>query len=428
MFMKSKTLKTILNSSFIQSAGIYTITNGINSAIPFLLMPVLTRYLSPVDYGITTMFGVLLSFISPFTGLSVSGAIQRQYYHRDQIDLPRYVANCLLLMCISSTLVFLLFMFFSNQISKLSSVPQQWLWVVIIVSIGQIINQITLVFWQVQIKPLAYGSFQVGQTIINAVASVLLVVFWGKAWQGRIEAQVIAVVLFAFIALFILFKDKWLNFSIDFSYIKNALNFGLPLIPHTLGSAIVVLTDRFFITKMVGLDATGIYTVGYQIGIIIGLLHNSFAQAYVPRLFEGLKRNNSNEKKNIVKFTYIYCLTLILLALGWSLIAPIFLKIFVGKKFWGSSIFILWIALGCAFDGMYQTVVNYFFFTAKTNYLAFITAGCACSNIALNYIFIKINGPIGAAQATALTYLLTFICTWILSNKIYPMPWFNYRN
>lgn len=58
-------IKRLIHSSLFRSAGIYTITQMINSAIPFLLMPVLTRYLTPTDYGIVAMFGVLLSFVAP---------------------------------------------------------------------------------------------------------------------------------------------------------------------------------------------------------------------------------------------------------------------------------------------------------------------------------------------------------------------------
>ncbi|NLE26818.1 MAG: oligosaccharide flippase family protein, partial [Clostridiaceae bacterium] len=98
-------IKRIINSSLFQSAGIYTITSGINAAIPFLLMPILTRYLTPLDYGTVAMFGVLLSFVAPFTGLSINGAIARQYYASNEVDMPRYVSNCLMILLTSTMLV-----------------------------------------------------------------------------------------------------------------------------------------------------------------------------------------------------------------------------------------------------------------------------------------------------------------------------------
>ena len=42
----------------------------------------------------------------------------------------------------------------------------------------------------------------------------------------------------------------------------------------------------------------------------------------------------------------------------------------------------------------------------------------------LNYFLIKANGVIGAAQATTITFFVSFVLTWILSAKVYKMPWF----
>jgi O-antigen/teichoic acid export membrane protein len=419
-------LRKFLKSKLLKSAGIYTITSGINSAIPFLLMPILTRYMSPDDYGIVSMFGVLVAFVAPFTGLSIHGAIQRQYYEKDSIDLPKYVGNCILILLLSSTIVALIFYLFAEPISRVSSFPKQWLWIVIVVSIGQFLSQIVLTLWQVQLKAIKYGFFLILQTSLNAGLSVLLVVCVGMAWQGRIEAQAIAFIIFGFIAFWILKNNKLLKFTIEWKYIRNALNFGVPLIPHALGGVIITITDRLFITNMIGLDATGLYTVGYQVGMIIGLLENAFNQAYVPWLFERLKLNNEVVKAKIVKITYIYFLIIISLALGLGLISTWFLDFFVGKRFVGSSEFVIWIALGYVFNGMYKMVVGYIFYMEKTHILSWITFICAGINVVLNYFFIKINGAVGAAQASTLTFFLSFILTWVLSYRVYKMPWFSF--
>ena len=418
----------ILRSSLMQTAGIYTVTTIINTAIPFLLMPILTRYMSPSDYGIVAMFSVLVSFVFPFTGLSIHGAVQRQYYEREHVHLPTYITNCLLILLASSALTSIIFFVLSEPISKLSSFPESWMWTVIIVSIAGFINSIVLVLWQVNIKPYAIGKYQIAQTILNIGLSLWFVVGLDMAWRGRIEAQLFTAVIFAFIGLVILKKDGWLKFGFNKQYIRNALCFGVPLVPHALGQVIMTMTDRFFITNMVGLNATGLYSVGYSFGMIIGFIEGSFNQAYVPWLFERLKRNDDNVKRNIVKATYAYFLFIILLALSLSLIAPWFLNFFVGKRFVGAQIFVSWIAFGYAFSGMYKMVANYIFFAEKTHILAWVTLFCGAMNVVFNYVFIKWNGPVGAAQAACLTFFTTFVLTWVLSAMVYDMPWLLRKN
>jgi O-antigen/teichoic acid export membrane protein len=416
-------IKRLIHSSLFRSAGIYTITQMINSAIPFLLMPVLTRYLTPTDYGIVAMFGVLLSFVAPFTGLSINGAIARQYYERDETDMSRYISNCLLILLSSTIIVGITFYFLAEPISKVASFPMQWMWAVIIVSAAQFINRINLTLWQVQVRPVSYGIYQISQTVLNLGFSLWFVVGLGMDWQGRIQAQVIAFVSFAIFGLFLLYRNGWIKFKVDREYIKSALNFGVPLIPHSLGIVMMTMTDRIFITNMVGVNATGLYTVGYQIAMPISLLYTAFNRAYVPWLFEKLTYSGQRIKNKIVKLTYLYFVIILILSLGLAVIAPWLLSFFVGKDFASASSFVLWLAIGNAFTGMYLMVTNYIFYAKKTAILAWITFFTAITSIVLNYILISRNGAIGAAQAMTLTCFIRFMSTWVFSSRAYAMPW-----
>jgi O-antigen/teichoic acid export membrane protein len=421
-----KLLKLLQKSILLKSSAVYTLTNIINAAIPFLMMPILTRELSPVDYGIVSMFQVLIGIVAPFTGLSINGAINRKYYDRDKIDFPKYVANSFLLLLSSTLIVAIIFVLFSDGIASVSSFPKGWLWAVLLVSFCNFITTIALLHWQVQVKPLFFGIYQISNTLLNISLSLWFVVGLDFNWQGRIQGQVITAVVFAVIGFIILNKDGWIKWGINREYMKNGLQFGIPLIPHTLGAFVITLSDRFFLTNMAGVAEVGLYTVGYQFGNIIGLIQDSFNKAWVPWLFAQLKKGNENNKKRIVKITYIYFGAIILLALLLSLMAPWFLNFFVGEEFKEAGKYVFWIAIGYAFNGMYKLVGNYIFYAEKTKYLAWITFLTAILNIIFTYLLIKLNGPVGAAQATALAFFISFVLTWILSSKVYKMPWLSF--
>ena len=416
-------IKAALSSALCKSAGVYTLSRIINAAIPFLMMPVLTRYLTPTDYGIVAMFGVLVGIVSPFVGLSLHGAVSVKYFDKTELNLPKYIGNCFFILLASTVLVSVVMWLFSGPIGKLSAFPQEWLWSVILVAATQFISLILLTLWQVENKPFLYGLFQNLQTFLNIGLTIFLVVGLGKNWQGRIEAQTVTLTMFAAAAAFLLYRNNWINFTYDKSCVDNALKFGLPLIPHALGGLLIMQTDRIFLTNMVGVATAGIYAVGYQFGSIIELLATSFNQAYAPWLYRQLSDNDSRVKVRIVKLTYAYFVLILLLAGILSLLVPWFLTFFVGKDFVGARQYIFWITLGFAFNGMYYMVANYIFFAGKTAILAWVTLSSAIINIAFNYCFIKLNGPVGAAQASTLTFFFSFIMTWVLSARVYKMPW-----
>ncbi|SNB45050.1 lipopolysaccharide biosynthesis protein [Geobacter sp. DSM 9736] len=416
-------IKSVLSSELCKSASIYTLSRIINAAIPFLIMPVLTRYLTPTDYGIVAMFGILVGIVSPFVGLSLHGAVSVKYFDNTELNLPKYIGNCVFVLLASTVLVSGVMWLFSEPIAKLSSFPTEWLWAVVLVAFAQFISLIALTIWQVENKPARFGAFQNLQVLVNVGLSVFFVVVMGRGWQGRLEGQIVTLVFFAAIALVLLRKNGWLKYDFDRGAIRHALAFGVPLIPHALGVLLIMQTDRIFLTNMAGIATAGIYSVAYQFGSIIDLGASSFNQAYAPWLYRQLPEINDEGKRRIVRMTYAYFVFVFFAAILLSTVVPFFLSFYVGKDFIGAQAYIFWICLGFSFSAMYYMVTNYIFFAGKTGILAWVTFISAMLNIGFNYLFIKLNGPVGAAQASALTFSISFVLTWILSAKVYPMPW-----
>lgn len=415
--------KQIYGSTLIRSSSIYTVSSILNAAIPFLVMPVLTRYLSPAEYGLTATFQVLVGFIAPFTGLSIHGAIARKYYDKDAVDMPKYIANCLVILLISSLVVSAVFWVFVNLIVSMTFFPREWLWAVVIVSVGQFISLVTLTVWQVQRMPLQYGSFKMALTLLNIGISLWLIVYIRMNWQGSVWAQVLVGIISIISGLGILWKNGWIKLELDYLHITSALKFGIPLIPHALGGWIMVATDRIFINKMVGIADTGIYTVGFQIAMIVGLIETSFNTAWVPWLYEKLKQDSPDTNLKIVKFTYLYVFSIFIFAFALTLIAPSFVSFFVGNDFKRANEFIFWLAMARAMEAMYFMTCNYIFYSSRTSFIAFATFIASIIHILAMYLLIKINGTIGAAQATFISSFISVVLTWWFASRLHKMPW-----
>jgi len=419
----SLNFSNIFKHKLFKNSFVYTSSNVIRNAIPFFLLPVLTRYLTPTDYGIVATFEVLFAIAVVIVNLNMHGAVAVNYFEIGKQELAVYIGNVVLILFISFVLTFSIVYILKTPFSDLIELPESWLPIIVVIALSQSVLTITLTLWQVEQKPLPYGIFQISQTVLNVTLSLILVIALNWRWQGRLLGIIIASIIFGFVGLFILYRRKYVKFSFNKVYIKDALLFGIPLIPHALGGWIMTSIDRVFINSMVNVAATGIYTVGYQVGMIISLIATSFNQAWSPFLFEKLKENNNVSKKQIVKFTYLYNIGIIVLALALSLVAPWFLEFFVSETFHGAYKYVFWIALGYAANGMYFMVANYIFYTKHTYSLAWITFLSAVINAILNYFLIKANGAIGAAQATTVSFFVQFILTWALSARVYSMPW-----
>lgn len=414
-------LNRLAKSSLFKASGIYTLTSVVNGAIPFLLLPILTRFLSPSEYGLVSMFSLLVSISGDLFGLSVHGALNREYFNKE-IDFRKYVFNCLAILSFSTAVVTSLIFLFRNLISEYSQFPSGWLWAVVGVSFFQFGILALLSVYQAQMKAKNYSSIQLSQTILNVALSILFVVGFSFGWRGRIAAQLCAFAAVGSFSYYVLLR-KWSDFRFDFSYIKRALKFGVPLIPHNIGSMLIVMTDRFIITNQLGLATTGVYTAGLQIGMIIELFASSFNKAYAPWLIQKLNENDKSVKVKIVRLTYLYFFGFACFSILAGLAAPFMVKILLGKEFSGSAAVIFWIALGGAFKGMYYMVTNYIFYAYKTHLLAWITLFSGLVNVPLTILLVKHNGISGAGQSYAICVFITFILTWILAARVHAMPW-----
>ncbi len=402
---------------------IYVISKVLKNALPFLLLPVLTRYLSPSDYGLVATFDVVLGVAFVFVGLSLRGAVSINYFQLEKKEFRDYVGNVLLIEVVGFVILFAIGLLVNSVLADLISFPENWILIILFVALCRAIIQIALSLWQVRQQAISYGSFQIFQMALSICITLFLIIGIGKKWEGWFIGVSTSAFICAVISLLIMYRKNEFSLSINKRYIKDALIFGVPLIPHAFSGLIKTGIDRFFLNSMIGTNATGIYVVGYQVGMIIGVLATAFNQAWSPYLFKKLKENSFKEKVKIVKITYAYFAIILALSLILSLFAPFALKYLIGDSFQESTDYVIWIAFGYAGEGMYYMVVNYLFFVKKTYILAIISCITAIINTVLNYYFIIAYGPIGAAQATTISFFIGFLLTWALSAKIYKMPW-----
>ncbi len=421
----AKLYNTVFKSSLGRTSVIYMVANILEQAVPFLLLPVLTKYLSREDYGYLSVFVIYVAILKPMVGLNTETAIHRRFYERKKYDYPAYLSSNFFLSLIIIGILAVGFFFFKNPISHAIELPSNWLMALLVVSGAYFIFDVIKFVWQAQTKALQYGGAQVFSTIMNVSLTLFFIVYLGYDWTGRIYSLIITSLLLFIISIVILAKAGYLKFSFRKDYIKNALTYSLPLVPHTLSAMMISATDKVFIIKMLGAETAGLYEVGYKVGLIIYFLAVSFNRAWTPWLYTRLENPDNAMRKKIVKLCYGFFFALILIASVLSLIAKPFLNFYVDPEFIESSKFVAWIAFGYAFRGMYFVVTNFLTFAEKTKRLSTITFFALALNIVLNYTFIKMYGAVGAAQATVITFLFQFVVTWYYSNKIIKMPWFS---
>lgn len=413
--MRTKSLKN--------SMLVFTASNFINASIPFLLLPILTNLLAKDEYGILSLFQVTISLILPFVTIQFHAAIRVNYFKIDKDEIPSYISSALLIPLLSTPILILIFYLVGDLIFVKFNLQGNWMILIPIFSLLQVIPSVLLILFQVKEKAFEYGCFIIFQTSFNLILSIIFVHKLQFGWEGRLYGIFITYLLFSIIGIIIIYKMQYLINKIQKKNIMNILGFGIPLIPHAVGGIVIPACSRYMLANMKGLNEVGLYTVGFQVANIMAISVFSINQAFSPYIYKKLKLDSEPIKKILVKQTYLICLLMILLFLALNLVSPIIFKYFIAPEYHLSIKYVFWLGLGFLFQGFYFMAVNYIFFVKKTYILGITTFSNALLNILLTYIFINLYGTIGAAYAFALSFIIFFITSWFLSNKVFPMPW-----
>ncbi|WP_339799002.1 oligosaccharide flippase family protein [uncultured Marinobacter sp.] len=422
-------LKKLKGNSFLAGSAVYLISNILNAAIPFALLPVLTRYLSPEEYGEVAMFHVFFGALTAFIGLSMQGAAGRKFYDGDlgENELKEFIGSCLQILLVTSALTMLVLIGISGYLSEWLALDKKWILLAVLVTASTVVFQIRLSQWQVRKKAKQYGVMQVSKSLAELVLSLALVVLFLKGSEGRISAQIWTAILFAGIAFWFLRRDDLVRILLwRPKYIREALSFGVPLIPHVGGAFLLASVDRFVINAELGLAQAGIYMVAVQLSTALLLIFDAINKAYVPWLFERLKKDDECEKRRIVIYTYCWFALLLLGAVVAFLIAPWIVLAVAGEPYASAGDVIGWLILGQVFGGMYLMVTNYIFFSKRTGLLSVVSIFSGLINVALLIFLVARFGLQGAAYAFCTSMAIRFLLTWFVAQKRHAMPWFEF--
>lgn len=403
--------------------SIYFGTSLVNRALPFFLLPVLTRYLSTAEYGVLGIYQVVIAFSMPLAGMQMHNNITRHFFRISQDDMARLVFNLLLVLLTTCTVLLILVTGYVLVGGELFSIPERWIFVLPLLAFMNMANEFHLTILRNQRRALTYGLYEIVRTVLNLSTTLILVVAFLWGWEGAATGILVASLCLGSSGVLRLWKDGFLRPEVDTARLREIWTVSLPLVPHAIGAAVITLSDRLFIERMVDTGAVGVYVVGYQFGMVMTLFVTAFNRSWSPWLYEQLADASMAAKRRIVKGTYGYAVAIYVLAAGVTLVAHVLIPVMTTSDFHGATRFVGWVATGYAFHGLYTMVFPYLVHVGRTAPLGVITFAVAGVNLVANYWLIRANGSVGAAQATVLSYLLMFLAVWWYAKRIYPMPW-----
>lgn len=416
-FIKSRALQLFKNSL------IYLLSGVAGKAVPFLLLPVLTRYLTPSEFGLVAIFQLGIQLSQAVSGLSLNVNISRYFFSRNKEEIATLIFDIYLILLSSCFLLlailFISVLFFDNFFG----LPSRWVLALPFLAFMSMSNLLNQTLLRTMERPISFMKYEIGLAAANFILIVFFVVFLTLSWEGQNVAVSISLIIFGILALRNIVKEGYVRVNFNFLWVRKILSVSLPLVPHAIAGVVISVSDRFFLERMVGIDAVGVYSVGYYFGMVIMLFSDAFVKAWNPWFFKKMANPNPAGKKLIVKYTYAYIVALSIGAIFYSKVAVFILPFVVAEAYLGAVEYIPWICLGYVLFGVYQIFFPYFIYSGKTIRIAIATVIAAMVNLVANYFLIKEYGPVGAAYATILAFAVSSLIVVCMACGQVKMPW-----
>ena len=408
-----------LGSKAFKAGVWYTVSNVATKAILVLTTPIFTRMMSVNDYGITATFTSWYTLLSTFCTLNLTYSIGRaKIDFKDQLN--EYVGNMQLISLVISALIAAFGLIFVDPVSKLLELSPTLTRILAI----YLVAAPTIALYQAKFKYLYKYKGNILITLYTTVFSVsvsLMLVFnmSEQKYLGRIIGIVVPTVLLSLGLWINSIRIKSLKFNPEF--VRYGLGISLPLVLNSVSLNILAQSDRIVITKSCGTELTAVYTIAYQLAILVSLVYDSIGQAWLPWFHDSYALGNFSGIKNNLKSLILFgCY----IGFGCMCIAPEAIAILGGDQYKQGQWVVAPIVLGLVCKFIYGNYEHIELHLKKTTYIGVGTVIAACLNLILNLIFVPKFGFVAAGYTTFFSYFVLmlvhyFITKYILHVDIY---------
>ncbi|OAV44303.1 polysaccharide biosynthesis protein [Lewinella sp. 4G2] len=387
---------------------IYAIAPQVASIAGILALPVITKDLTTVDYGV---WGVLMAYTGALQALAILGmgvVLSNAFFKmpRQYKWLWRQIYGMLLLWALPYGLIVGCLLYF---VMPVEAQEHTLLLIFLLLAPNVLFGPTSLLgtyYYQLNQRPVPivvrttlFGLLTVGLSVYTI--SHLKMGYLGWAWTN-------------FIVTVLMNASYWYVINVKLGYrpifnfkrrtIRRALNVSLPTIPHTYAAYLLDSSDRIVMDRLqVSTSNLGIYNLAAKFGGYFRALTTGANKAVAPMMLKAYKEGKDEIARNLIVALQIAVLSGTFIFALWS--REIFEILIKNEELKEAYPLAIVIVMAYNYRPMYTGALNKLYFLEKTQLLwrvSFIAGGL---NVILNLILIPIYGFEVAAYTTFVAFM-----------------------
>ena len=407
----------MLKNNLIKKFLSFSIGGYVNALIGLLTVPIITRILSPEQYGIASLISIIVEMLVVFCSLALDQSFVRFFYEVEEEERGKLLQDCLYYPMFITIFSSLIIFIFRNQISMfILGKKEKVIWIIIVFSIvALIIKSFAFLVVRMQQKGGLYSFFYILIKVVEFSFILLFFKIYGNDYKVIVLATLFSTLITSFFMI-ILEKKIWKLSGKRKIEKKELLNFSAPLVLTLALTWVFASSDKITIKIFSNLKELGLYSGAFRIVSVISVIQTGFTSFWTPFIYERYSKNPDDlvfyKKANDY-------LSLIFFLIGITILATRnIIIILLGEKYYDSLFIVPMLIFVPIMYLISETTMMGIGFKKKSKYFLYISIIVAIFNIVGNILLVPKYGAKGAAISTGISYIIFFSFRTYFSIKL----------
>jgi O-antigen/teichoic acid export membrane protein len=419
----------------IRSFGKDSLVYGAGGAslrlVSLLLLPILTAYLGPVEYGVVAMLATMAAVVQPVFTLGCGVSMGPVYFEAESTKQRSTVVWSTVALHLSATLFLLLTAAGASSelggILRVGEGRAQVIQLALVNCAVAILASDLLQWLQFERLLLRFLVASVGGALVGGLVSIVGVTTLNLGVAGVLWGQVATNVIVLAITVWTLMDFG--RGTVSLAVCVRLLKGGIPMIPSFAFLFILTQSNRYILEASSGLAAVGVYSIGFGLGTAISIVVSAVVTAWYP-FFMAYMNTPASGEVVFGKIMSYYVLLLGFLCLAISLFADTIVSLVAHGDFREASAVVGVVAFSQAVQGMFNLMLPGIYFRKEVHYVAVIQGSAALVSLPLNYLLIRFWGSVGAGIGVLVSSILLVVLTFLWNRMraaVYPRIRYEWR-
>lgn len=406
------------NKKLAKNTLLFALSNFIPKAMSFLLVPVYTAYLTTEDYGTSDLIITTASLLLPIFTLNINNAVLRFTIESKQDRRPCAIGTQIVFAGFAALAVVL------GVTALVSGIRPVYLLLLLLLCIVSGDYQLKIAYLRAMEQVSFLSLCTILCNLTTLISNILLIVVFRFGLYGFVLSSINGYLLVDVLVQIRCRREyaamRGISPVAEKSLTKEMLLYCTPLILSGIAWWVTSVSDRYVLTWILGVSATGVYSVANKLPVILQTVESVFTPAWTLQVYDVYKKEGG--MAYIGKIYDYYHFLMVLLCSGLIFLDKPLAGLLFSNDFYEAWRYVPALLISVVFLSMSAFISVMLAAYKKSSISARGSVLKALLNIVLNFLLIYWIGIQGAALATMISYGFSLLYTWYHVRKLCTIP------